>query len=179
VQLSTSRTPSGNGREIPAEVADPVATVQIYSIRFAVAFAISCSAPAAERKSYDLVTVVKIVGINWFNRMETGVKRFGTDTGNKTALVGPATADSSKQIQIVEDLIAKKVNGLVVIPFQPQAMEPMLKKAQDHKIAVVTHEASDIKNADYDLEAFDNNHSNSPQGLCLSLWKPVRSRNLT
>jgi simple sugar transport system substrate-binding protein len=125
-------------------------------VGLAVAFALSFSALAAEHESYSLATVVKIVGINWFKRMEIGVRRFGRDTGNKTELVGPAAADSSKQIQIVEDLIAKRVNGLVVIPFQPQAMEPVLKEALEHKIAVVTHEASDIKNADYDLEAFDN-----------------------
>ena len=130
--------------------------VHTFSAGLAVAFAFSCLARAAEHKSYNLVTVVKIAGINWFNRMETGVRRFAKDTGNKTAVLGPTTADSAKQIQIVEDLIAKKVNGLVVIPFQPQAMEPVLKKALENKVVVVTHEASDIQSADYDLEAFDN-----------------------
>ena len=114
------------------------------------------SSPAEEKNTYNLATVVKIMGINWFSRMETGVKKFGQDTGNQTAELGPATTDSAQQIQIVEDLIAKKVDGLVVVPFQPQAMEPVLKKAMDHKIVVITHEASDIQNANYDLEAFDN-----------------------
>jgi simple sugar transport system substrate-binding protein len=31
-----------------------------------------------------------------------------------------------------------------------------LKKAMERKIVVITHEASDIQNADYDVEAFDN-----------------------
>ena len=114
------------------------------------------SSPAEEKNTYNLATVVKIMGINWFSRMETGVKKFGQDTGNQTAELGPATTDSAQQIQIVEDLIAKKVDGLVVVPFQPQAMEPVLKKAMEHKIVVITHEASDIQNANYDLEAFDN-----------------------
>ncbi len=35
-------------------------------------------------------------------------------------------------------------------------MEPVLKKAMEHKIVVITHEASDIQNANYDIEAFDN-----------------------
>ncbi len=72
------------------------------------------------KKTYNLATVVKIMGINWFNRMETGVKKFGQDTGNQTAELGPATTDSAQQIQIVEDLIAKKVDGLIIVPFQPQ-----------------------------------------------------------
>ena len=122
----------------------------------ALALTFVASAPAQEKKTYNLATVVKIMGINWFNRMETGVKKFGADTGDQTVELGPATTDSAQQIQIVEDLIAKKVDGLVVIPFQPPAMEPVLKKAMDHKIVVITHEASDIQNADYDVEAFDN-----------------------
>ena len=125
---------------------------------FGLALTLACvaSAPAQEKKTYNLATVVKIMGINWFNRMEAGVKKFGADTGDQTVELGPATTDSAQQIQIVEDLIAKKVDGLVVIPFQPPAMEPVLKKAMDHKIVVITHEASDIQNADYDVEAFDN-----------------------
>ena len=35
-------------------------------------------------------------------------------------------------------------------------MNSALKKARDRKIIVITHEAADIKNADYDVEAFDN-----------------------
>jgi simple sugar transport system substrate-binding protein len=128
----------------------------LFLFGLAVTLTLATSSRAEEKKTYNLATVVKIMGINWFNRMETGVKKFGQDTGNQTVELGPATTDSAQQIQIVEDLIAKKVDGLIVIPFQPPAMEPVLKKAMEHKIVVITHEASDIQNADYDVEAFDN-----------------------
>jgi simple sugar transport system substrate-binding protein len=114
------------------------------------------SSSAEDKKVYDLATVVKISGINWFNYMETGVKKFAKDTGNKTVQLGPPTTDSAQQIQIVEDLIAKKVDAICVVPFQPPAMEPVLKKAMDNHIVVITHEASNIQNANYDLEAFNN-----------------------
>jgi simple sugar transport system substrate-binding protein len=130
--------------------------VPLLLFSLAVTLTLATSGQAQQKKTYNLATVVKIMGINWFNRMETGVKKFGQDTGNQTAEYGPATTDSAQQIQIVEDLIAKKMDGLIVIPFQPPAMEPVLKKAMEHKIAVITHEASDIQNADYDVEAFDN-----------------------
>jgi simple sugar transport system substrate-binding protein len=128
----------------------------LFLFGLAVTLTLATSSWAEEKKTYNLATVVKIMGINWFNRMETGVKKFGQDTGNQTVELGPATTDSAQQIQIVEDLIAKKLDGLIVIPFQPPAMEPVLKKAMEHKIVVITHEASDIQNADYDVEAFDN-----------------------
>jgi simple sugar transport system substrate-binding protein len=111
---------------------------------------------SAEDKKYNLATVVKISGINWFNYMETGVKKFAQDTGNQTVQLGPPVTDSAQQNQIIEDLIAKKVDAICVVPFQPPAMEPVLKKAMDNHIVVVAHEASNITNADYDLEAFDN-----------------------
>ncbi|MBV9392159.1 MAG: substrate-binding domain-containing protein, partial [Verrucomicrobia bacterium] len=110
----------------------------------------------AEAKKYNLATVVKISGINWFNHMESGVKKFAQDTGNQTVQLGPPVTDSAQQNQIVEDLIAKKVDAICVVPFQPPAMEPVLKKALENHIVVVTHEASNIQNADYDLEAFNN-----------------------
>ena len=37
----------------------------------------------AQDKKYDIVTVVKIDGIQWFNRMEEGVRKFAADTGHK------------------------------------------------------------------------------------------------
>ena len=117
----------------------------------------AAEAPAAPAASdLTFVTVVKIAGINWFNRMEEGVKQFGANTGVNASLVGPAEADAAQQIPIIEDLIAQGVNALCVIPMDPGQLDPVLKKAMDAGITVVTHEASNQINMDYDIEAFDN-----------------------
>jgi simple sugar transport system substrate-binding protein len=113
------------------------------------------TAPAAA-KPLDFTTVVKIAGINWFNRMETGVVAWGKEKGVNATEVGPAQADAAQQIPIIEDLIAKKVDALCVIPMDPAQLDPVLKKAMDAGIIVITHEASNQKNMDYDIEAFDN-----------------------
>jgi len=112
-------------------------------------------APAAA-KPLNFTTVVKIAGINWFNRMETGVNAWGKDNKVNANLVGPAQADAAQQIPIIEDLIAKKVDALCVVPMDPTQLDPVLKKAMDAGIKVVTHEASNQKNMDFDIEAFDN-----------------------
>lgn len=114
----------------------------------------AAAAPAAEEATY--VTVVKIAGINWFNRMEEGVKQFGEESGINASLVGPAQADAAQQIPIIEDLIAQQVDALCVIPMDPGQLEPVLKKAMDAGITVITHEASNQQNMDWDIEAFDN-----------------------
>ncbi|MCB9137425.1 MAG: autoinducer 2 ABC transporter substrate-binding protein [Caldilineaceae bacterium] len=101
-------------------------------------------------------TVVKIAGINWFNRMEEGVDAWGAENGVNASMVGPAEADAAQQIPIIEDLIAQGVDALCVVPMDPEQLDPVLKKAMDAGITVVTHEASNQTNMDFDIEAFDN-----------------------
>ncbi len=118
--------------------------------------ALTLALPAAAQDKKDIATVVKIAGIQWFNRMEEGVKKFAADTGNNAYLVGPAQADPQQQVALLEDLIAKGVNALAVVPMSPEALEPVLGRAQAAGIAVVTHEAASQQNTSYDLEAFKN-----------------------
>jgi simple sugar transport system substrate-binding protein len=113
------------------------------------------SAHAQDRK-YDIVTVVKISGIQWFDRMEEGVRKFAADTGNNAYQSGPARDDAELQVKIIEEAIARKVDAIAVVPFSPEALEPVLKKAMDAGIKVVSHEAATIQNVDLDIEAFRN-----------------------
>lgn len=104
-----------------------------------------------------IATVVKISGIPWFNRMETGVKEFQAKTPAVNASQsGPATADAAQQLKIIDDLVARKVSALAVVPMDPAVIEGALKRAMDRGIVVVTHEADNQKNTHADIEAFDN-----------------------
>lgn len=110
----------------------------------------------ADGKTYTIATVVKVDGIAWFDRMREGVDQFKGDTGHDTYMVGPSQADAAAQVQMIENLIAQGVDAICVVPFSVEAVEPVLKKARDRGIVVITHEASNIQNADFDIEAFDN-----------------------
>ena len=114
------------------------------------------SAALADGHSKDIATVVKIAGIQWFNRMEEGVKKFAEESGNNSFQVGPAQADPQQQAALIEDMIAQGVNALAVVPMSPEALEPVLKRAMDAGITVITHEAASQQNTNYDLEAFVN-----------------------
>jgi simple sugar transport system substrate-binding protein len=108
-------------------------------------------------KQYTIATVAKVTaGVAWFERMRTGGERFGKDAGHHTFLVGPPKADENLQAQIIEELISQRVDALCVVPVFPQALEMVLNKARRQGIIVITHEASNQRNADYDIEAFDN-----------------------
>jgi simple sugar transport system substrate-binding protein len=123
----------------------------------AIAIASTGTVIHAQGKDKTIATVVKITGINWFNRMEVGVKEFGEKTpGYKTSQTGPGQADAAQQLRMIEDLLAKKVDAVAVVPNDPSALEPLFKRAMDRGVIVITHEAESQKNAHADLEAFDN-----------------------
>ncbi|CAD6518621.1 Autoinducer 2-binding protein LsrB [Paraburkholderia hiiakae] len=123
----------------------------------ACALAAGMAAVAYAAENPTIVTVVKVTGISWFNRMDDGVKEFGKDNPNISVYqTGPGRADAAQQLKIIDDLIAKKVSAIAVVPYDPPTLEPALKKAMDRGIKVVTHEADNEKNTMVDVEAFDN-----------------------
>lgn len=116
----------------------------------------TATAVIAEDKP-SIVTVVKVTGENWFTRMEEGVVAFGKDNvGVTTSQVGPAKADAAQQARLIEDLVAKKVSAIAVVPMDASALEGVLKRAAQRGIKVITHEADSMKNTMVDIEAFDN-----------------------
>lgn len=105
----------------------------------------------------SIVTVVKVTGENWFIRMNEGVDAFGKDNpGVSASQIGPAKADAAQQARIIEDLVAKKVSAIAVVPMDPSALEGVLRRASQRGIKVITHEGDSLKNTDVDIEAFDN-----------------------
>ena len=82
----------------------------------------STSAPAKD-KNYTIAVVPKDSTNPWFVRMETGVKKFATDTGLNVYQKGPSETDATMQAQVIQDLIAQKVDAIAVVPVDPGALE--------------------------------------------------------
>lgn len=115
------------------------------------------AADANDSGEYTIATIVKLTGVAWFDRMEVGVNQFNDEHPNVDAYqTGANTGDPAAQIQVIEDAIAQGVDAICVVPNSTESLETVLQKARDAGIVVITHEASDVKNADYDIEAFDN-----------------------
>jgi simple sugar transport system substrate-binding protein len=110
----------------------------------------------AVAKEFEIVTVVKIVGIPWFNRLEEGVKQADKELGVNAYMLGPADADPAQQVKIVEDLISKGVDAICVVPNDAKALEPAFAKAKQKGIIILTHESPDQVGKDYDIELIDN-----------------------
>jgi len=111
----------------------------------------------AKEKKLEIVMVHKLLGIPWIVRETEGVKAAGSDLGIKADLIGPAMAgDVAQQVKLVEDLIARGVDGIVMVPNDPEALAPVLEKATKMGIVTIAHESPGQKGAMFDVEAFDN-----------------------
>jgi simple sugar transport system substrate-binding protein len=98
------------------------------------------------------IGIVGKVKIPWFDNVEKGVLKAGQDLGVNASIINPTTDDPAEQVRAIEDLIAKKVDVIGVVPNDGKALEPVLKRAQDAGIKVIMNESPGQKNADWDVE---------------------------
>lgn len=96
--------------------------------------------------------VAKIGGIPWFNAMEAGIIERGKQLGINAFMVAPTSADPALQVRAIEDLIAQGVKAIGVVPNDAKVLTPVLQKAKDAGIIVLTHESPSQKGADWDFE---------------------------
>ena len=116
----------------------------------------SATATVAWAAAPTMVTVVKIAGIPWFNAVEKGIKKGATDFGIDATMVGPANVDPAQQVKLLEDLIARKVNVIGLVPLDVKVCEPVLKRAQAAGIKVITHEGPEQEGRDWNVELIDS-----------------------
>lgn len=100
----------------------------------------------------EIGVVVKVGGIPWFNAMEAGITERAEELGIKAFMIGPTSADPALQVRAIEDLIARGVSAIGVVPNDSEALEPVLAKARSEGIKIITHESPNQKNIDWNFE---------------------------
>ena len=95
-------------------------------------------ATTAKPEGRRVALVMKTLTNPFFVEMEKGARRAEKDLG-VTLLVKTAAQETSieQQIQIVDDMIAAKVDAIVIAPGDSQRLVPILKKAVDAGIRIV------------------------------------------
>ena len=117
---------------------------------------LACAASAVAADKVTVGVVVKIGGIPWFNAMEEGIKEESDKLGVEAFMIAPTSADPALQVRAVEDLIARKVDVIGVVPNDAQVLEPVFKRAREQGIKIITHESTNSQNIDYDFEMITN-----------------------
>ena len=87
------------------------------------------------------IGVVGKVKIPWFDNVAKGVAQAGKELGVDASIINPTTDDPAEQVRAIEDLIAKKVDVIGVIPNDGKALEPVLGRAQAAGIKVIMNES--------------------------------------
>jgi len=94
-------------------------------------------APAPVVKQ-EVGLVMKTLTNPFFVEMEKGARRAEKELGiNLTVKTAAQETSIEQQIQLIEDLIAAKVNAIVIAPGDSQRLIPALKKARDAGISIV------------------------------------------
>ncbi|MBS9783089.1 MAG: substrate-binding domain-containing protein [Pasteurella sp.] len=115
---------------------------------------LGCASMASAKTTIGVV--VKIGGIPWFNAMEQGMNESADKLGVDAFMIAPTSADPALQVRAVEDLIARKVDVIGVVPNDAEVLEPVFKRAREQGIKVITHESVKSQNIDYDFEMITN-----------------------
>ncbi len=100
-----------------------------------VASLIATPALSAER----IALVVKSLGNGFFDAAAKGAEKAAAEIGDVEVIyTGPTAATAEGQIEIVNSLIAQKVDAIAISANDPDALVPVLKKAMDRGIKVIS-----------------------------------------
>lgn len=105
-----------------------------------------------------IAVVVKITGIPWFNRLGQGVRDAADDLDVDAIMVGPSEGDdlAAEQVRIVEELIEENYGAIGIVPQDTALLDPVIRRAREAGIVVITHESPSPSEADWDIETIDN-----------------------
>ncbi|WP_343078802.1 sugar-binding protein [Ostreiculturibacter nitratireducens] len=87
------------------------------------------------------VAVVPKVAVPFFDDCNTGAQEAADRLGVKYQWVVPQNTQGSTQVKIMEDLIARHVDGIAISVNEPKSVEGVIKQAMDAGIKVVTFDS--------------------------------------
>ncbi|MCT7665914.1 rhamnose ABC transporter substrate-binding protein [Shinella kummerowiae] len=102
----------------------------------AVSVAMMATAHAETKK---IALVVKALGIGFFEAANKGAQEAAKELGDVEVIyTGPTTTTAEGQIEVINALIAQKVDAIAVSANDTNALVPALKKAMDRGIKVIS-----------------------------------------
>ena len=91
------------------------------------------------------IAVVPKVAVPFFDDCNTGAQKAADALGVKYQWVVPQNTQGSTQVKIIEDLIARHVDGIAISVNEPKSVESIIKQAVDAGIKVLTFDSDSAK----------------------------------
>ncbi|MCL5986748.1 MAG: substrate-binding domain-containing protein [Actinobacteria bacterium] len=108
-------------------------------------------------KEWVIVDVPKLAPTPYFDRGAQGLKEASEKFGINAYQIGAIDFDSSAQVKIIEDLIAKNVDAILACAIDPNSMVPVLKKAMDSGILTMAYSSPVDESAiTWDVRSLDD-----------------------
>ncbi|WP_413197385.1 sugar-binding protein [Pararobbsia alpina] len=91
------------------------------------------------------VAVVPKVAVPFFDDCNTGAKDAAQKAGVNYQWVVPQNTQGATQVQIIEDLMSKHVDGIAISVNEPKSVESVMKRAEQAGIKVLTFDSDSPK----------------------------------
>lgn len=128
------------------------------------------TAPAFAQDKIVMQVVPKLIGIPYFTSTGDGAKEAAAELGIDMNYNGPTDASIEGQINIVNQAIRRRVNVIAIAGIDAAALAPVLKRARDTGITVVTWD-SDVDKAARSFFVESTSTEGMAHGLIDSLVK--------
>ena len=132
--------PKPTATQAPAATQPPAPTEAPAATQAATEAPAATQAPAQGGMTFVLVP--KNLGNPYFDTANTGAQEAAKELGVTVLYQGPAAADATQQIQLLNSLIAQKVNGLAISADDSDALVPTGKDAIAAGIPVVSWDSA-------------------------------------
>ncbi len=114
--------------------------MKIVTLMAAVTLLYGAGEAVAADSPKQIAVVIKATDSDFWQYLTVGANNYAAEHPDiKVTIYGAASeTDVDKQVSILENLVAKKVAGMLVTPSSSDAPAPVLRQAADAGIAVVT-----------------------------------------
>ncbi len=99
------------------------------------------AAEEAPAGGYKIAIVVKNLGNPFFEAVDQGAQEAGAELGDEIIFQGPATPTAEGQIEIIDALIAQRVDAIAVSANDPDALVPVSQKAMEAGITMLSFDS--------------------------------------
>ncbi|MDU1432159.1 MAG: substrate-binding domain-containing protein [Citrobacter freundii] len=145
---------------------------------------LACMTSSVLAKDMNLPVVSKGFQHEFWQTVKMGTEAAAKELGDKTSYVGPADETQiAEQIQLVENAMAQKPNGLLLAALDANALAPLVETANSRGIKVVTFDSGVNSAMDKTIDMIQANPDiagiyGTNEGSTLGVANAIDSQNL-
>ncbi len=141
-EAPATAAPAATSTTAPAATATTAAATTAPAATSTTAPAATATTAPAASSNLTFVLVPKNLGNPYFDTANAGAQAAAKELGVKVLYQGPATADATQQIQLIDSLIAQKVSGLAISADDMNALVPTGQAAMAAGIPVISFDSA-------------------------------------